>query len=162
MLTNAVCVEESTVWEGVSDEVKERLCVLARNVVMANAYYNSKVPLLRNLIAILQNIPFLADDDHLQQSEVNIVFARGVLAFHSGSDRPSYQDPGQPDQATAKLDKAEVAKEKASQKEAARVEQERKKQQKQQQMLEEERLFQLYQGRLLKEKQQTFTGTGAT
>jgi hypothetical protein len=113
-----------------------------------------------------QGLPFPADDDHLQQSEVNIVLARGVAAFHSGSDRRSYQDPCQPDQATAiravMLGKAEVAKEKASRKaereaEVAKQKASRKAEvakQKEAARVEEERLFQLNQGRLLKQKQE--------
>ena len=124
MLTSAVCIESSKVWQDaqVTDEVKERLfqlchpCVFARNALVSNGCYLSKVPLLRITIAILQLFPFPADgDDLLQQSEVNIIIARGVAAFNMGSERPAYQDPRQPDQAAAMLPKKEQQEKKQEQ-----------------------------------------------
>jgi hypothetical protein len=44
MLTNAVCVEESTVWEGVSDEVKERLFQLCHPCVLARSCFCAGLP----------------------------------------------------------------------------------------------------------------------
>jgi hypothetical protein len=82
-----------------------------------NGYYLKVIPLLRNTIAMVHTLPVPSADDDLQLvSGVNIIFARGVVAFNQGSGRPAYQDPGQLDQATAMLGKLEAAK----QKEAAR------------------------------------------
>jgi flagellar biosynthesis GTPase FlhF len=140
MLTSAVCIESSKVWQDaqVTDEVKERLfqlchpCVFARNALVSNGCYLSKVPLLRITIAILQLFPFPADgDDLLQQSEVNIIIARGVAAFNMGSERPAYQDPRQPDQAAAMLPKKEQQ-EKKQEKKAAKQQEKKEQQEKKQ------------------------------
>ena len=110
LLTNAVKVEPSTVWEGAVGEVNGHVfqlchpCVYAKNVVVANAYYRSKIPLLRNMVAMVHSLPVPDDDDLMHESAVNIIIARGVAVFNAGG-RPAYQDPRQPDQAALLLPK---------------------------------------------------------
>jgi hypothetical protein len=72
MPTSAVKVEPSKVWKAEPGEVKGRLfqlchpCVYAKNAIVPNAYYRSKIPLLRNTIAMMHGLPVPDDDDLLQ------------------------------------------------------------------------------------------------
>jgi hypothetical protein len=62
MLTSAVCVEDSNVWEKAPVEAKERLfqichpCVFAKNALCSTEYYLKVCPLLRIAIAMVHNL----------------------------------------------------------------------------------------------------------